>query len=899
MAHKLPLQMPFVPAIVERLPRPPAAQPRHPTTVPPEHIAPLSEDDTRAPAKAPLVGDEDLVPPARLYPALFHWLAATRTGPLDLDRLTHQLAAGALPRYLPRRLLRRWHPDLVVLLDFSQRLWPYRSDMHRLAARLLRLCGRTGLSLRIIEHGPFGPWSDWVAHQEAAPHAQGREERPWQPPPARARMLIVSDLGLLPGAPPSAASTWLEFVTLLRRKGLQPVALAPVSTSRLPTALTRRLPVLRWSPDAAPRPARGRGGDPVPGEEEALADLLAMIAATRRVDPPLLRAMRRLNAQAPLDASLEGAVWSHPDVVAGFTVQIRAEARARHLARFAERLQRWHGELNALRRHHHAHLRAVLNHEETLLWAAHADAAAAGSCEASEQIAAARRFIKELAATLLQPGSAIQSARWWTIAQDILARADGTMATQFRDELHSLLAPVVMRQGPSAKVPGWADPALLANAVPGRDTGTAWLVYDAESGSLRLQPNAERARQCSLGQPLFIDAGGVRVSRPGSDAGRLVFAGALPVSVAAIGDLGELYLETETETLQVAAVSRPRGALGWGYTRHRLEVRSPELARRQERWTGDALRAGRRTTDGSWAFETRATRPAAKRSPEIEFGIDADYGVWARLFIATEHGSATQRFRWIEPGSFWMGSSEDEPGHLDNEGPRHLVTLTRGFWLADTPCTQAFWLAVMGDSPSRFQSPHRPVEQVSWKDVQRFLAALEQVLPGCGASMPTEAEWEYACRAGTTSAIYAGDFDILGANNAPALDPIAWYGGNSGVDFDLDSGEDSSNWDEKQYPHERPGTRAVAGKQPNAWGLYDMLGNVWEWCADGRRAYTDEAQVDPWGDAEGDAALRAIRGGSWYGGAGWVRSAFRFAFHPGLADFYLGFRLSLRSIEPG
>ncbi|QLH40857.1 MAG: formylglycine-generating enzyme family protein [Defluviicoccus sp.] len=304
--------------------------------------------------------------------------------------------------------------------------------------------------------------------------------------------------------------------------------------------------------------------------------------------------------------------------------------------------------------------------------------------------------------------------------------------------------------------------------------------------------------------------------------------------------------------------------------------------------------------DGRWAFETWADRGAAKRSPEIEFGIDADYGVWARLFIATEHGSAEQRFRWIEPGSFWMGSPEDEPGRFDKEGPRHLVTLTRGFWLADAPCTQAFWLAVMGDSPSSFQSPDRPVEQVSWKDVQRFLVALEQRLPACGASLPTEAEWEYACRAGTTSAIYTGDLDILGERNAPALDPIAWYGGNSGVDFDLDNGWDSSDWKEKQYPHERAGTRAVAGKQPNAWGLYDMLGNVWEWCADGRRTYTDQPQVDPWGDpGEGDAARRAVRGGSWLDSAGRVRSACRNAIHPGDADHALGFRLSLRSIEPG
>ena len=252
-----------------------------------------------------------------------------------------------------------------------------------------------------------------------------------------------------------------------------------------------------------------------------------------------------------------------------------------------------------------------------------------------------------------------------------------------------------------------------------------------------------------------------------------------------------------------------------------------------------------------------------------------------------------QRLRWIAPGRFLMGSPEDEPGRHDDEGPQHEVTISRGYWLFDTPCPQALWQAVMGDNPSRFKSPQRPVEQVSWDDVQEFLTGINERVSGLALSLPSEAEWEYACRAGTTTALYTGDIEILGERNAPALDPIAWYGGNSGVGFDLEDGWDSAHWPEKQYDHKRAGTRPVGLKQPNEWGLSDMLGNVYEWCADHWHDSYDGAPADAsaWLDAGAEAgADRVIRGGTWGDYARHVRSAFRFRYEPGFRDFILGFR---------
>ena len=119
-----------------------------------------------------------------------------------------------------------------------------------------------------------------------------------------------------------------------------------------------------------------------------------------------------------------------------------------------------------------------------------------------------------------------------------------------------------------------------------------------------------------------------------------------------------------------------------------------------------------------------------------------------------------QRFRWIQPGSFVMGSPEEENGRYDDETP-HQVNLSQGYWLADTACTQALWQAVMGNNPSQFKGENRPVDSVSWNDVQQFIETLNQQQPGLNLRLPSEAEWEYACRAGTTGAFnFEGELSL-------------------------------------------------------------------------------------------------------------------------------------------
>jgi len=268
------------------------------------------------------------------------------------------------------------------------------------------------------------------------------------------------------------------------------------------------------------------------------------------------------------------------------------------------------------------------------------------------------------------------------------------------------------------------------------------------------------------------------------------------------------------------------------------------------------------------------------------------YGLWT----AFEVEGVEQRMRWIPPGRFLMGSPPSEAGRWDDEGPQHWVTITQGYWLGETPVTQALWRAVMTKNPSRFVSDHRPVEQVSWDDCQEFIRRLNLRLDGLETRLPTEAEWERACRAGTTTATWVGDITLRGQNDAPELDAIAWYGGNSGVDFELGNGHDSSDWPEKQYPDtNKAGTHPVGRKAPNPYGLHDMLGNVFEWCQDAAEdyhghPYTSEPAVDPVSPGQGPS--RVDRGGSWRAVARFTRAASRCAFPRGGRNDDLGFRLA-------
>ncbi|MBQ7651149.1 MAG: SUMF1/EgtB/PvdO family nonheme iron enzyme [Victivallales bacterium] len=300
---------------------------------------------------------------------------------------------------------------------------------------------------------------------------------------------------------------------------------------------------------------------------------------------------------------------------------------------------------------------------------------------------------------------------------------------------------------------------------------------------------------------------------------------------------------------------------------------------------------------------------------------------------------------WVQPGDFTMGSpapdkdNPGEPGRKDDE-QQHNIRLTKGFWLGRYEITHGQWKELMGtdlqaqakktleddtiyikmgDKTIRdnygMTRDADPKELLfdNGKDVAMYWLSYDDCIDFCNRltereqkagrlplgyrySLPTEAQWEYACRAGKTTALYNGPIEIKGEHNAPSLDEIAWYGGNSSQGY-VERGWNTEAWKEKQYPGGIAGVRNVGEKKANQWGFHDMLGNVWEWCFDWYGNYTGDG-ADPTGAKEQVQGVgRVLRGGCWRTFARYVRAADRNSDSPLRRDNDYGFRLALVPVQ--
>jgi hypothetical protein len=630
-------------------------------------------------------------------------------------------------------------------------------------------------------------------------------------------VLVLSDLGWSePDAGQWPQQRWQDWAWRLTQKGVAVQAWVPVAAQMLPSSLVRRLDCVPWHAHSRFKPVRPGQAAAHPMHKwaqaaQAKAQLWPRLAVAQRVEPALLRRARLASGGAG-QPQWESLLWrDDADLAAGFVaLQTRPNAVAAWRAAFAAlpcaaQLQVWH-----MLQAQHAHLPRSTLVVERLVW--HSHACQEARHQVAEDVNQAQAWLQRMAAqearnTQAQAhGLDISQAHalHTGFLQSLVSRnADDAPFTAAHQHSYAALAVAAGMVGQGVGV----EPEVWAQALPPEEpaTLTDWGLAERPVGPL-----------------LALD----RVPFPEESRHRV-----MP---------GRAVLERGRRS---AAIWQPAG----------------QAPRALGRWQ-DAVPGSLCFTD---AFGLNTLHLSRLQRPQWASarGFDA-YGMFVELSLS----GATHRFRYLLPATFLMGSPEGV-GH-DDEHPQHPVTLTQGLWLAETPCTQALWQSVMGTNPSDFSegsdAPRRPVENVSWNDVQRFLAKLNALLPeGCEAVLPTEAQWEYACRAGTQTAYLWGD----------------------------EPDDSKVNW-----ARQHKGTTVVDRYLPNPWGLRDMHGNVWEWCADDLRNYEQGAARDPMGDTGGDA--RVVRGGSWLGHPGRARSASRFRWHREGRYHDQGFRFALRSSSP-
>ncbi|MBL8329846.1 MAG: formylglycine-generating enzyme family protein [Rubrivivax sp.] len=870
---------------------------------------------------------------ARLAAALRRHLTVMRpTAEPDLAQVLRRVVRQQPLTRLPRRQRARWPARVRVVVEDHPGLRPLGQDLALVLQQMRRTLGSRLIALD-TDAGPGG-----CRGPSGKPHPLRASGEP---------LLILGTAGLDDEAG-SVPDEWLklcsEWTRAMGSRAPRPLLLTPMPKASVPRAIAEALPTLcfgdsgplhplrpvRQAAHAEPQPAWPRDqtlapeaapDQPAGAWHSGLRTLRAALFGNPWIPVALLRDLRLRLAAAgvAVDVSSELAIWRDPGVASNAQAcALTVDGRQRAEADFAA-LPALMQQLAVTTHLHHLQTESPLTRTEYALavrpWlkpgveaaAAVADGAAEADRLARLACAALRgpsaggglgldayfgRLGQRAPTVVAAGGEALQAA--WAIAhrealssgrqQALPGMALERLSWVWGEQAATVplgLSVVQQAVGPEGRrVEAWLKAVAQAPGQHAVAKATGVLVQDLRGPFVRVELVTDPAPETpATKQPhggLARDVAGHVVLGAGDSTS---LSGHLSLRVLAPG-----------REIGIEAFVRPNWARAITFDQGRWQAQSPDgrwltwVPRSRVRWLDGVTESSFLLPHGAWwdsapGFELRQRDVVASR-PEwaARHGID-DYGLWAEFDVHGRRGTVTQRMRWIPPGEFWMGSPESEPERVsDGEWAetRHRVILTQGFWLGETACTQALWDAVLGENPAEFKGDlENPVEQVSWRDIHdRFLPGLNAEVVGLEAVLPTEAQREYACRAGTQTPFWFGDQITPEQVNYDGNYPYS--GGAKGM-----------------YREQTIPAKAL---DPNGWGLHQMHGNVWEWCADWLGDYGTAEQVDPKGPEVGRG--RVLRGSGWHGYGRYCRSAYRFAYAPDGRNGSFGFRLA-RGLAPG
>lgn len=840
----------------------------------------LTETATRIPAchqVQPLY--TELADWSRVLPFLQKVLGAHVEGRKpDTARLVKQVANGEMIRRIPRKQRRSWSVNARVLIDITDGNFPYRRDFLQLRERLAQLRGDEGLDVQFINDEPGGAIARYDQQREII--------EPWRLPEPGTPILILSDLAMLSQSR-QLLYGWLAFGQLLNAQGWRATVLMPVAERNIDYRLLKYFDCVVW--DRASR-FKLIKGDYQPEKDkrnhsDSIDQLLAYFFASVRTNSGLLRALRH-RLPGSFDVGHEAAIWRHTAVVSeGDEWGWLADSKGQYL----EKARRMVADLPFDQQQKLVELtgRYHAQYPDELYFEAMYSLNMLGLKLPDEVEAATVKFMQDMVATYRDNPRNSLLHSW---VKRHLARHESPV---WRNRHEYWLPFLAFARIQDARLKGETEaewPKDMTQAEIGtvlryinhaQSWRTYWLRQEGENLVLLTadqQPEsavlrdewAVQSRSGALVLTLKLsDTRIFHLHDDGQGHQRIVSLDLVKngKNVFRFPTAGQHVFQIGSERFTLDVMAAQQQKQDWmrflGSGSEGLYAESVNSQREVYRWYWHPpeWRDGEGMLPGFWFY-----LPASARTLKPDWATEADrdpYGLYANAIIA----GIIHRFRWIEPTSFMMGSPENEEGRYGDE-TQHQVILTQGHWLAETACTQALWQAVMRENPSGFKGAQKPVENVSWDDVQNFLKKLNKLNPGLKLRLPTEAEWENACRAGTTGAFnFDGELSLEKVNCRGTWD-------------------DYEKWGEGALQQ----TAAVKSYPPNAWGLYEMHGNVSEWCQDWYGEYPSEPVTDPQGLEKG--ASRVLRSYSWVSGGKGCRSARRNHGDPSIRYRDVGVRLA-------